>query len=503
MTVKPDVNSIDGSAEWENDAATREALTKAYAATYRGPQGDAPEPEPIAGDAAAEHTSPEALVSPALLAAHRRLGRRRAAGTTKIAAYPDDTEGFGPALQLVTDHALMLMETLTVLLHRLGVTYVAIMSPVFAVHRGEDGQLLDLRPAVDGTADGVAEAWMHIVLAPSVDRKALAEAERLLPTALADARRIASDTEAMYGALRKLADALDSDTSDRFPAGDRTDVAQLLRWLHDGHFVMVGYQRCSVHDSHACVDEDSRLGVLRDRGDVFPQLTESNELLVLAQATMPSYLRFGAYPYVVVIRENPGKDSGDAIEHRLVGMFTVAAMNANVLEIPVIRRRVKGALAKSGSDPGSLPNQILLDIMQTFPRSELFALDVDQLLEMATAVIDLGSLRRTLLFLRSDQLGNFVSALVYLPRDRYTTAVRLEMQDILVRELGGVSIDYAARVSESPWAVVHFTVRLPADAQPAEVDTSDDNRLRIQGLLTEAARTWADRLIGAVQDRLD
>ena len=80
---------------------------------------------------------------------------------------------------------------------------------------------------------------------------------------------------------------------------------------------------------------------------------------------------------------------------------------------------------------------------------------------MAKAVVDLGSRRRALLFLRADQLEHFVSCLVYLPRDRYTTAVRLEMQDILVREFGGISIEYTARVTESPWALVHFTVRLP------------------------------------------
>ena len=118
---------------------------------------------------------------------------------------------------------------------------------------------------------------------------------------------------------------------------------------------------------------------------------------------------------------------------------------------------------------------------------------------MAMAVVDLGSRRRTLLFLRADQLAHFVSCLVYLPRDRYTTAVRLEMQDILVRELGGVSIDYAARVSESPWAVVHFTVRLPEGSRQQDVDVSLENETRIQDLLTEAARTWGDRLMGAVK----
>ena len=101
--------------------------------------------------------------------------------------------------------------------------------------------------------------------------------------------------------------------------------------------------------------------------------------------------------------------------------------------------------------------------------------------------------------MRADQLAHFVSCLVYLPRDRYTTAVRLEMQDILVRELGGVSIDYAARVSESPWAVVHFTVRMPDGSRPQDIDVSLENETRIQDLLTEAARTWGDRLLGAVK----
>ena len=64
-----------------------------------------------------------------------------------------------------------------------------------------------------------------------------------------------------------------------------------------------------------------------------------------------------------------------------------------------------------------------------------------------------------------------------------------------------LSIDYTARVSESPWAVVHFTVRLPDGADRATIDTSEANRVRIQDLLTEAARTWGDRLIGSVQDR--
>ena len=91
---------------------------------------------------------------------------------------------------------------------------------------------------------------------------------------------------------------------ERFPGPDRRDVADLLRWLGDGHFVLLGYQRCPVRDGRASVDQSSRLGVLRLRDEVLPQLTDNDDLLVLAQATMPSYLRYGAYPYIVVVREH-------------------------------------------------------------------------------------------------------------------------------------------------------------------------------------------------------
>jgi glutamate dehydrogenase len=402
------------------------------------------------------------------------------------------------------------MDSVTVLLHRLGVAYTAIMNPVFRVRRDPSGELIDMDPAADPRAlrDGIEETWIHVALSPSVERKAVTEAAALLPNVLADARQVAVDSAALNATLVGLANELDVDRAGHFPSYDRRDVAALLRWLADGHFVLLGYQRCAVRDGEASVDPSSRLGVLRSRTDVLPQLTGPDDLLVLAQATMPSFLRYGAYPHIVVVRENVGgqerSDSGkgtgqgQAVEHRFVGLFTVAAANANVLEIPLISRRVSEAMALAQGDPGH-PGQLMLDIIQTIPRSELFALSAHDLLDMAKAVVDLGSRRRTLLFLRADQLAHFVSCLVYLPRDRYTTAVRLEMQDILVRELGGVSIEYTARVSESPWAVVHFTVRLPEGSRPAGVDTSLSNETRIQNLLTEAARTWGDRLIGAVK----
>lgn len=464
-------------------------IATAYVESYRGPH----DKEPGAAETGTiDLRVPAALVTPAVLGAHYRLGQHRPPGESRVAVYPeDDPAGFGPALQVVTDHGGMLMDSVTVLLHRLGVPYTALMTPVFKVRRDQAGELLSVDPKAPGTPQYVGEAWIHMQLDPSVDHKTLVEVEELLPKVLADVQQVASDAAAIITTLNDLAADVKANTGDHFPAPDREDVAALLDWLGSGNFLLLGYQRCRVDDGFVFGDGSSGLGVLRSRTGSRPQLTDGDKLLVLAQASVGSYLRYGAYPYAVAVREYA---DGGVIEHRFVGLFTVAAMNADVLEIPTISRRVRGALTMADNDPVH-PGQLLLDVIQTIPRPELFTISAERLFAMAKAVVDLGSQQRALLFVRADRLQYFVSCLVYVPRDRYTTPVRLQIEDILVREFGGTRLEFTARVSESPWALMHFMVRLPEDAPP--VDVSEANRLRIQGLLSEATRTWTDRLISA------
>jgi len=466
-------------------------IANAYIESYRGPRGD----EPGASEAGeAGPADPADMVTPAMLRAHFRLGECRPEGGSCVCVHPaDDPEGFGPALQVVTHHGSMLLDSVTVLLHRLGVAYAGIMAPVFDVHRSPTGDLLSVEPQAPGASQFDGEAWIYVPLSPSVDSKVLAEVERLLPKVLTDVEQVATDAAPLITTLSDLAAAVETNADDRFSAPDREDVAELLRWLGNGNFLLLGYQRCRVHDGLVSGDGSPGLGVLRTRTGSRPRLTDDDHLLVLAQSVVGSYLRYGAYPYAIAIREYPGGDDR-VVEHRFVGLFTVAAMNADVLEIPAISRRVREALAMADSDPIH-PGQLLLDVIQTVPRSELFTLSAERLLALAKAVVDLGSQRRALLFLRADRLQYFVSCLVYVPRDRYTTPVRLQIEDILVREFGGTRLEFTARVSESPWALMHFMVRLPEDAAP--VDVSEANRVRIQGLLSEAARTWGDRLIAA------
>src|ERR1700734_905856 len=177
-----------------------EWISKAYTDSYQGPH--VAEAEADAGSAPELISAP--AVTPALLSAHYRLGSYRPAGESRVAVYPhDDPGGFGPALQVVTDDGAMLMDSVTVLLHRLGVAYTAILNPVFHVRRDGAGELIAVEPKDSGY--GIDETWIHVQLLPSVDRNALHEAERLMPGVLADLRRVAADSTAMISVLNALA----------------------------------------------------------------------------------------------------------------------------------------------------------------------------------------------------------------------------------------------------------------------------------------------------------
>ena len=101
--------------------------------------------------------------------------------------------------------------------------------------------------------------------------------------------------------------------------------------------------------------------------------------------------------------------------------------------------------------------------------------------------------RQVRLFVRRDTYGRYLSCLVYLPRDRYTTQVRERIASILRTQLGGGSLEYTARVSESMLARLHFVVRPPRARLIPEFDQDD-----LERRLADAARSWRDDFVGAV-----
>lgn len=454
----------------------------------------------------------------AILREHLLLARRRRPGRAVTRVHrPGDDTGLGAALQVVTDDMPLLVESVTALLGRLEMSISEVVHPIFVVRRApESGLLAGVLPGLPlhGLPAGcLAESWIHVQLHPSTEDSALDALEAAIGDVLDDVSQVVADTGSMRALQRALASELDARAGNPPPgrsAAELGECADLLRWLADGHYAVLGYRRFSLGDGGGApvpqTVPGSGLGVLRSDAVAEDKFTlplaadtPDRPLLVLTQGSAPATVHRSVYPYFVGV-SILGDDGVIVGEHRFLGVFTVTAMHENVLEIPVIERRVRTAIERAGFELDSFSGQAMLEVVQSFPRTELFSIDTDTLLETITAVLNIGLRRQVRLFMREDGFGRFVSCLVYLPRDRYTTRVRLAMQQILLDELGGGALEYTARVTEGDLAMLHVTIRKPAGERRAPIDTSEPNRRRIQGLLAAESRSWDDRFADAVAD---
>ena len=193
-------------------------------------------------------------------------------------------------------------------------------------------------------------------------------------------------------------------------------------------------------------------------------------------------------------------DDGRVIgERRFLGLFSSSAYSESVTRVPVLRQKAAAVLRQSGYGEQSHGGKAIMDVLETYPRDELF--QTPHRPSWPPAVEKMAHLkerRQVRMFVRRDPYGRYLSCLVYLPRDRYTTAVRQRMEEILLRRLGGASIDYTARVSESVLARLHFVVRMPVGEAMGEVD--------VRGLereLTLATRSWNDEFADLIADADD
>src|SRR5262249_49099922 len=184
-------------------------------------------------------------------------------------------------------------------------------------------------------------------------------------------------------------------------------------------------------------------------------------------------------------------------ERRFLGLFGSAAYRTSVRELPVIRRRVAEVIEYSGLSPRSHTGRELMEILETYPRDDLFQIPTKELYETVLGVLRLAGRRQVRLFLRQDVYGRFISCLVYLPRDRFTAANRLKIQEVLLRELNGVGVDHTTRVSESILARLHFIVRTDPANPPSYVDIDELART-----INDATRLWDGDLRLVLERRL-
>ncbi|MGH3389440.1 MAG: NAD-glutamate dehydrogenase domain-containing protein, partial [Actinomadura sp.] len=462
------------------------------------------------------HVAPEDLLErgPAEVAgpamAHRRLGEERPQGRATVRAFTPTVDQYGwnsgcSVVQIVTDDMPFLVDSVTMELSRHELAAHLIVHPLLGVDRDVAGRLKGFRGRRT-TAHDIDESWIHIEIDRTGDRALLDRLEQDLRRVLHDVRSAVEDEPKM----RSLAGVIAMEIAEHPPPLPQQEIkesVELLDWLADGHFTFLGSRDYTLTEDGAALRSvpGTGLGILRSdklESDSFAALppevrakAREPKLLILTKANSRATVNRPHYlDYIGVKRF----DATGAVvgERRFLGLYTHVAYSEPVANIPLLSRRLEETLERAGFSPDSYDGQDLIEIIETYPRDELFQTSVDELVPIALGVLRLRQRRRLKLFLRKDVYGRYMSCLVYLPRDRYTTRIRLRIQKILRTAFDGVTVDYSAMVGESVLARLHVVVRGERGRPLPGVDRDE-----LESRLVEAIRSWEDDLADALVDQ--
>jgi glutamate dehydrogenase len=454
------------------------------------------------------HVPPEDLLAAgpvragAVAAEHARVAARRPQGRALVqvraageCAALEESRG---VVDVVTDDMPFLVDSITNELTRHNLDSYHLVHPQLLVRRDVTGELWEVvgQPAQGSRRhDEIAESWMHIeVDTAGADLTGL---EDDLLRVLADVRVAVEDHQKMTDTALRLADQLAAEGATA-PA----ETQALLRWLADNHFTFLGYREYDLLEGQDGMAlqavPGTGLGILRHdkRGSssfaaLPPEVrarVKDPQRLILTKANSRSTVHRRSYlDYIAIKRVSPdGEING---EYRFLGLYTHDAYHESITRIPVLRRKLASVLEQARVAPDSHDGKDLTEILEGYPREELFQISVEELTPIALGVLHLRTHRQTRLFLRRDVYGRFMSCMVYLPRDRYTTRVRLRIQDILREALHGVAVEYSAMVGEAAMARLHVVVRAQPGTPLADVDASE-----LEAKVAAAARSWDEDL---------
>jgi glutamate dehydrogenase len=475
---------------------------------------------------------PERLA--AVFERHAQLAAHRPQGRALVDVRPGGDVVLRPpadVVDIVTDDMPFLVDSITMELANHGLSARVIVHPQLRVRRDVSGALREIVGAVSGPApaaddahgasseyghDELAESWAHIEIPPL----AAGEAQALtadLERVLGDVRVAVEDYPRMRARALWLADQVlrpaDKPASATAPAGlppqppegaaeSPDEIAALLRWLTDGRFTFLGYREYDLIRSEDGMAlravPGTGLGILRhDRKgpgsfETLPEAVKARALdqhrLILTEANSRSTVHRPSYlDYVAVKRLSPAGDVDG--EYRFLGLYTHAATAERVKDVPVLRRKLAEVLELSGLSADSHDGKDLAEVLDFYPREELFMTSAAELASIAAGAHLARERRQTRVFLRRDGFGRYVSCLIYLPRDRYTTQVRLRAREVLQRAFGGQQIDYSVLVGESSVARLHLVVRAERGSQLPDADP-----VELERAVAAAVRSWDDDL---------
>jgi len=413
-------------------------------------------------------------------------------------------------IEIVNDNMPFLVDSVMDELQESKLDVHLVLHPIFIVEREDDGRLSSAiaRKKPPKRKDR-QESLIHIHVT-RIDSEDARDALRArLNKVLESVRSVVSDFKPMQ---ERLAEAIDiyKTTQIAGSSDELWEAIHFLEWMEKDNFIFLGMREYKfeggLDEGEFSPHDGTGLGLLSDpdvrvlrRGSEFVQITpeireflKKPEPLIIAKANVKSNVHRRVHmDYVgAKLYDDDGNMMG---ELRIVGLFASTAYTEPTSTIPFLRRKVASVLARAGYDSESHSGRALKNVLEAYPRDELFQIDRDRLFDFSIAILQLDERPRIRVLSRPDKFDRYVSILVFVPRDRYSTEVRLNVGTYLASIYEGRMSAWYVTYPEGPLARVHYIIGRDRG------ETPKPDQEELEAAVAEMVRTWSDSVRDALK----
>jgi glutamate dehydrogenase len=274
------------------------------------------------------------------------------------------------------------------------------------------------------------------------------------------------------------------------------EIRDLLLWLAGNHFVFLGVADYRAKGATLSLDKATALGIYRlppasEKATIERAMTATaTAALSVLKASEFSLVHRHAPLDLIVIKRVDAK--GNFVgETRMLGLFTSTVYYRETQNIPLIRRKAARVIERAGFDPAGHSGKTLKTILEFMPRDELFQMENETLFQTAMGIVSLESRPQVKLFVRHDPFERFVSAMVYIPRERFSSDLRGEIIRMVEMAYGGRTSTFYTQLTDSPLARLHILTETPNKVRAVDVAA-------LEKQIAGRANNWADSLRDAI-----
>ncbi len=398
-------------------------------------------------------------------------------------------------VQIVHPNIPFIVDSVRMKLKDKGITIHHLRHCVLDADRNEANQLV-----ASGRGNTYKEALVYVEVDRQATEQGLEELQQSLSEVLEDVRRVVSDYKPICSKIEALTAELEKSGQNE----DSHDVVTYLRWLLSNNFTFLGYEELAVErsDDQVHVKTSKRLGLLRprhggqlNRENLEPEqcrkIVNDSSPLTFTTAAVRSSVHRPAYPSFILVKRFD-KEGNVVGECRIMGLFTSPVYNQSLHNIPWLNRKITSLTKMAGLDMTSHHGKELAQILEVFPREELFLTPLDELFDTVMGILQIQERNQIRVFFRRDISGLFCSVLVFVPREVYDTTLRMKVQEILCERFQAVDAEFTTYFSESILTRVHYVMRLSEDSR------EDFNAKAITAEINQVAYSWEDELRDAI-----